>query len=470
MYNIFQKRSVYIFFLAVLFIPFDLFAGKGAHIVFTNLTPHKVFIKYHEVQSMKDKEISKSLKDGFHLSSLHTSDKKYVESNAAAVKTPKFYLKIKEGEKEVTVHISEKSFKYYISTVASKKLYILNDVVHHLKKMDYIHIYIVSSMLHDHYSKWMSDSSFVQNSTLRDIAIPGAHDAGMGKISECSKYANKHTTKTQDRSFYHMLKNGTRYFDARPMISKSGHMYLGHYTWVGKILDKVSIDNNEGCMGYTVTRVLEDVKKFLDEHKRSNEIVILNFSHFMNLKRDNSKGSNFNKDDMKELNKKIDKYLKKYLLYDKPKFLDTKIKELTKDGPKVIVIYSKSGYHGKSGKYTNGSKKIKGYMHIYDKYSNSNKFDHMKDDQFKKMKEHADSRYFLLSWTLTLSNAQIGGCTLSNMTCTSIEDLAKDIRIEPILYEVLKTKKYPNIIYTDFVDNLDTKIAIELNKIRDLQK
>ena len=45
------------------------------------------------------------------------------------------------------------------------------------------------------YDRWMSSNVKIQGSSLREITIPGAHDAGMGKVAKCSDYTRKFGVK-----------------------------------------------------------------------------------------------------------------------------------------------------------------------------------------------------------------------------------------------------------------------------------
>ncbi len=102
-------------------------------------------------------------------------------------------------------------------------------------------------------SNWMS---FIEDETLlKTVAIPGAHDAGTVGIS--------YLAETQDKDTATLLACGTRYFDLR--VSKQGdQLKIYHGPFVGVKLDDV----------------LKACKQFLTT--RTSEMLILDFQHFEN--------------------------------------------------------------------------------------------------------------------------------------------------------------------------------------------
>lgn len=324
------------------------------------------------------------------------------------------------------------------------------------------------------YNRWMSTDNKIQNSSLSEITIPGAHDAGMGKITTCSDYAGSDVTKTQNRSFSQMLNSGTRYFDVRPVINKNGDIYLGHYSWIDKDIDIPLIHKftlrNEGCFGYSMDEMLDDVRAFVSNSTPSNkEIIVLKFSHFMNFEKFDIENSRFDKNDFKQLIAKIINKLSGYLVLGNKNFLKTKINHLTGNGAKVIVTFDADGYDGSKGIYSQT------YLNLYDKYSNTNNYKKMKTDQFEKLSNYSYSKYFVLSWTLTQSENQAIGCMipgnagkLFGYDCEPIRSLANSANrhLLDIQEQSIKTKKYPNVIYTDYISEKQTKISININKDR----
>jgi len=124
---------------------------------------------------------------------------------------------------------------------------------------------------------WITDFLIPKkgNLTLKDIVIPGSHDAGMsilnaaggkdmGIINECN-------TLTQVQNIDKQLQSGIRMFDLRLDLYK-GELYTKHAP------SNCMEDAVAGGYGEKLSSVLQSVKSFLkDNHK---EFVILSFCHF----------------------------------------------------------------------------------------------------------------------------------------------------------------------------------------------
>jgi hypothetical protein len=69
----------------------------------------------------------------------------------------------------------------------------------------------------------------IGDKTLRQLAIPGAHDAGMGPdYVPGTFFSAEANIRTQELDISGQLLNGVRWFDIRPIIS-GGEWYTGHY-------------------------------------------------------------------------------------------------------------------------------------------------------------------------------------------------------------------------------------------------
>jgi hypothetical protein len=124
---------------------------------------------------------------------------------------------------------------------------------------------------------WMNDLLLPgkSNYTLRDIVIPGAHDAGMsvlggvggsesGTINECN-------TLTQKLNLGAQLNAGIRMFDLRVGVFNDT-LYAKHSS------SDCMADAIGGGYGEQLGKILDAVRQFLLENK--GEIVLLTFSHF----------------------------------------------------------------------------------------------------------------------------------------------------------------------------------------------
>jgi hypothetical protein len=126
-------------------------------------------------------------------------------------------------------------------------------------------------------SHWMGDlfGNLKENYTLKDIVIPGSHDAGMsiltatggsqkGTINECN-------TLTQSLNIETQLVTGIRMFDLRAGVLKDT-LYFKHSS--SDCID----DAVGGGYGERLEPALIAAKKFLEKNK--SEFLIFTFSHF----------------------------------------------------------------------------------------------------------------------------------------------------------------------------------------------
>ena len=117
-------------------------------------------------------------------------------------------------------------------------------------------------------SNWMSNllkENPGKTIAMKDIAIPGSHDADMYILQECY-LGNECNTQTQYLNIQDQLDAGLRMFDIRPILYKSKY-YTQHATDC----------NGFGCKGDIMDNILSQTKTFLDEH---GELVVIYLSHF----------------------------------------------------------------------------------------------------------------------------------------------------------------------------------------------
>lgn len=248
-------------------------------------------------------------------------------------------------------------------------------------------LYYSTSLITDR-SNWMHDRlATLGNRTLRNLTIPGSHDAGM-YLSGIANYFGQ----TQDRTIFEQLMGGVRYFDLRPK-SSGGDIIIHH-----------------GIIpGPSVQTVLDDVKRFLMYgHK---ELIVLKFSHF-----------EFNDRDYTTLANKIVSTLTPFLLTSCPmgkRLADIPLENLIKNYGRVIVLFddadsptaakfSKIGIwtYADAGRLSRpGSDLV-----VFDSYADTISYQNMKSDQFSKFQNYngwssknppIGCDLFLLSWTLT---------------------------------------------------------------------
>lgn len=126
-------------------------------------------------------------------------------------------------------------------------------------------------------ARWMEDILFPAkgNLTLKDIVIPGSHDAGMSALNGTGgKQAgsiNNCNTLTQKLNIGKQLNAGIRMFDLR-VGSFKNQIYTKHSS------SDCMAEAMGGGYGERFADILDSVKTFLNEHKK--EFIILTFSHF----------------------------------------------------------------------------------------------------------------------------------------------------------------------------------------------
>ncbi|WP_426588847.1 phosphatidylinositol-specific phospholipase C domain-containing protein [Mucilaginibacter sp. R-33] len=126
-------------------------------------------------------------------------------------------------------------------------------------------------------ASWMEDTLFPAkgNFTLKDIVIPGAHDAGMSALNGTGgmhgSSINPCNTLTQKLNIGKQLNAGIRMFDLRVGAFKNA-IYTKHSS------SDCMADAMGGGYGEQFKDILDSVKTFLNRHKK--EFIIITFSHF----------------------------------------------------------------------------------------------------------------------------------------------------------------------------------------------
>ena len=340
---------------------------------------------------------------------------------------------------------------------------------------------------------WMTDiyDSVLKDKKLKQIMMPGSHDAGMGECHDCTFKGKPGNTRTQELNILQQLTAGTRYFDLRPIActSQSGVTYrTGHFADAGLVMGW------QGCYGQSMDSICADVKAFCDGANRSKELIILKFSHY--LDNNNDHFSSGWSDAQKTafgvyLQGKLGDVMIRYsgdqrlgtLKYeqlmgmsqssDKPKVMVVfdRIKQTVRDTPNGIFRYADYPYDKADPDY------ISPYVDlcVYDEYSNTDKVDVMIAEQKKLMldPENHGGDMFLLSWTLTLQyegwwyNAVQDYRTIVN----DLNDMAlrADQRLAPSLEgwmadSEINEATLPNVLYVDYVSNQQADLCRSMLK------
>ncbi len=292
---------------------------------------------------------------------------------------------------------------------------------------------------HDHLDKALNGKS------LHQIVFPASHDSGMYADVFGGVYAE---ALAQDENLYGQLAGGQRYLDLRP-DNYDGDLHFYHG------LEGAPIE------GPLVQDGLNDVAKYMKEGHR--EVVILKFSHF---------------DFDDPFNQWYDKLLSMVETTLGPWLYENKTGKRLADIPLRDLIATKGvvlpvmdvGYPTENkGIYTYRDWQSQdgpqtGQMTAFDRWSNSDDYATMKNDQLNKyamfdgkMKyaPTAACDFFLLSWTLT-PIAKVW----------SVAPTA-DARLGPVMATTNRNDfgEIPNILYVDFYEWADpADVAIRMNE------
>ncbi|TNE53860.1 MAG: hypothetical protein EP338_10045 [Bacteroidetes bacterium] len=298
---------------------------------------------------------------------------------------------------------------------------------------------------HGHWMELSLDT--IGNKTLKDICIPGSHDAGMSKSINQTVGAHECNTVTQTLDILYQLQAGARIFDIRPVIS-GGKYLTGHYTHAGKIL------NHQGACGQSIDEIITQINAFTEDRK---ELIILQLSHDLNTDVGRSYRA-LNQEEWNELLNKI-KYRLNRLSggFGHENLTSIKLKTWVGQEWCVLVIVDPSD---KEVNIYDAVGKDKGFypncsLPVPSVYTGTNNLEDMINDQVDKLSNKIDGSYFQTSWTLTQSDDQTVTC---RGWASSILELATEANknfndCKPLFNEIIKGK-FPNIIWFDNIGNV----------------
>ena len=187
------------------------------------------------------------------------------------------------------------------------------------------------------YSHWMGDiADQIKNKPLREVLLPGTHDAATHLITKDSETVPDRTdctdvsrflftfapatvadwSKAQDKSILEQLKGGIRWMDLRLGLSSTGEIMAHH----GKFND-------------TYKNIIQNVADFVNDPARSKEVVILSFSHWCNMTQDAHQKV------VDELRSKLGSKIADRAVHT----AETTLEKYWADGKQVVVIYAGDG-------------------------------------------------------------------------------------------------------------------------------
>jgi hypothetical protein len=288
--------------------------------------------------------------------------------------------------------------------------------------------------------------------------MPGSHDAGMSVYTSGTPFAHECNTLTQTEPIRKQLECGARYFDIRPVIS-AGKYYTGHY---GHVMNTTW----QGSNGQSIESIVNEVNDFTAKHK---EIVILNLCNTLNTDVGNNSYRPFTQTEWDKLFEQLSKLQYLFMWDDITENSDLttlRVDEFISNSSSVLLIVDEENVQ--LGKYSGKGFFQQKNFRVYNKYSNSNSVENMSADQLQKMRafnrKSTDFSCFLLSWTLTQSEAEAANCYLP--FTKSILDLANKAneRMVGLVYNEVNSTHYPNILYMDKVaDHIGVVLSCAIN-------
>jgi len=327
-------------------------------------------------------------------------------------------------------------------------------------------------------ASWIGSTLFPAKADYRikDIVIPGAHDAGMSVLNGTGgsgkASVNECNTLTQLLNIEKQLQNGIRMFDLR-IEQYKGELYTKHAA--ADCMD----DAMGGGYGEKLEDVLQAVKAFL--HTHPSEFVILSYSHFCEKQLP-----------IKEQAKQIVSKLGKEIVYYDPAkpLAETRLRDVA---GKVIVSFENYSYPEwkiDAGTMVNQSAAFINYRRAYAATNELDKLLTAQQGFFSGLKNNAHTNDLIrLDWQLTESGSEAaficndfqseksnplldGALLLVNAVKhhKSIIDLSRmgNRYLLPKVMEwidngTITTENKPNIIYVDAAGSWVTDFCIDLN-------
>ena len=315
---------------------------------------------------------------------------------------------------------------------------------------------------------WMQNNlGLLGSRTLRQICMPGTHDAGMSTIASGTLFSDSCNTQTQTSGILGQMQAGSRYFDIRPVIS-GGQYLTGHYSDIGS----GSTNTWQGGNGQSIQSIISDINTFTASN---GELIILNLSADLDTDLGNGSYAPFTQVQWNTLLSILQSGISNLFVYNASGSSDLSTLPLNTyigNGNAAVVVIVSPGASGISlGSYANQGFYPAANFPSYNVYSDTNDLNTMTSDQFSKMqaqRTNPDSVFFLLSWTLTQDSLQAAACPITGGSSTSILDLANTANAQ--LSQILPactSQSYPNVIY---IDNIQSSLnvaalAMQINQL-----
>jgi hypothetical protein len=306
---------------------------------------------------------------------------------------------------------------------------------------------------------WMQQSmGSLANRTLRHIAMPGSHDAGMSEFNPGTVGANFMNTQTQYLDFYQQLMHGSRFFDLRPVIS-NGKWVAGHYSEAG---DAVWLGGN----GMAISDVVKQVNDFTKDHQ---ELIIINLSHTLDTDNDYK---DLTQDQWNDLFEELKGINNRFTQENSGKtdFSESVLGDFITDRASVFIVAQlPSGIS--LGKYANEGFFNQDNFPFYDSYSDSDDYATMSKDQLEKVKKERNivsddgkrkDKFHILSWTLTQKPDDVlnPDNAIMNFGAEVFDALISDA------FNSFTPESFPNVLYVDALGVRDKPVVFPFDKPR----
>ncbi len=303
---------------------------------------------------------------------------------------------------------------------------------------------------------WMQDHlHLLGNHSLKEICIPGSHDAGMSVVTWKTFLAAECNTLTQTNNILGQLKLGIRYFDIRPALS-DGKFFTEHFRKVGIW---------EGALGESMESIINGINLFA---KYNNELIMIKLSHSLNLDVDFFETYRpFNKDQWFDLFDQLSNINHLFYYNGVGNVSDSTINTLTANGTRTAILFfvdKEKEPDVDLGEYEDAGFFYLSELDMYSKFSNSDDYTFMAHDQIQKMHDHAPKQYFEIQWTLTQQITEVASCSTGiGYSIRELGDIANNKLVETLHPYITKTE-YPNIILIDNVkDTTSTILSLAIN-------
>ena len=304
---------------------------------------------------------------------------------------------------------------------------------------------------------WMQQSmGSLANRTLKQITMPGSHDAGMSTYSPGTVGANFANTQAQYLDIAGQLKVGSRYFDLRPVIS-GGKWVAGHYSEI----ENVWLGGN----GQSLADMIKQINDFTSAYR---ELIIINLSHTLDTDNDYKDLSQTQWNQLFNTLKGINN---RFTVQNpgNTDYSNSKLGDFITDRASVFVFAQlpngiNIGDYANQGFYTAAN------FPIFDSYSNSNDASKMESDQLSKLKAQrnlvadASARndvFHILSWTLTQQAEDVlnPDKAIMNLGAEVANDLVS------MAFNAFTPESFPNVLYVDAIGVHDKPVVFPFDKV-----